>query len=326
MKIIEQLKQEFQNNSEINCFKSFQTLLTVFSQQCNVEEQEDNEDVVIIKEKIKANLEEEKIISTPHNTEAEYTKKGKQNVTGSKGFVTETCDKNNKTQFITDVNVAGASKADSKELPLMQDRLKKENRTPEEQYVDAGFANGKTILSSEKKDIKLEGPSSGRSQSIEGFAKEDRNLDIADFKVSVDDKSKEITIEECPNKQCPLDQKRSEKTNKINVHFVSEKCRACSLKKRCPVKIGKTVATFTVDEAAYAGAVRHHEYMENEGYRKQCATRAGAESLVNEIANAHGMRKAKHRKTSRINLQMIFSGLGCNTKRFLQHGEKYAYV
>ena len=48
-------------------------------------------------------------------------------------------------------------------------------------------------------------------------------------------------------------------------------------------------------EEQYAGAQRHHQYMEDEDYRKECAIRAGAESLVNEVANGHGARKARHR-------------------------------
>ena len=46
----------------------------------------------------------EKIINSPHKTDAEYVRKGNQKVTGHKGFVSETCDEENKTQFITDVN------------------------------------------------------------------------------------------------------------------------------------------------------------------------------------------------------------------------------
>jgi len=34
----------------------------------------------------------DKIISSPHNTDAEYTRKRKQTVVGHKAFVTETCD------------------------------------------------------------------------------------------------------------------------------------------------------------------------------------------------------------------------------------------
>jgi len=254
---------EFESNEDVNKLESFKTLETVFAQQCEVVETEDNLSTVEIKEK----PEGDKIINSPHNTDAEYVRKGNQKVTGHKGFVSETCDQENKTQFITDVNATGATRADSKELPELQERVEEAELKPETQYGDAGFVNGKTIISSEEKGIDLEGPSSGRSQSIEGFEKEDRPLDAADFKVTINEETKEITVEECPEGEVPLDQERSEKTGKVNVHFDANKCAECPLKERCPVKIGKNVATLTIDESLYAGALRHHQYMGDTDYR-----------------------------------------------------------
>jgi len=156
------------------------------------------------------------------------------------------------------------------------------------------------FLEAAEKGIDLEGPSAGRSQSIEGFAKEDRPLDVADFKVKIEDGTNELIILSCPNKELPLNQARSTKTGQLLVHFDHGKCKECPLNNRCPVKIGARVSTLTVGEAQYAGAERHHKYMGNSEYRKQCGVRAGAESLVNEVANKHGARKSRHRTEKRI--------------------------
>ncbi len=110
------------------------------------------------------------------------------------------------------------------------------------------------------------------------------------------------------------------------VHFDPGVCSACTYAERCPIKIGKRVATYTVDEAEYVGAVRHHQYMSNGEYRKECAIRAGAEATVSELTRAHGMRKSRHRKQSRTRLQLIFAALACNVKLFIQNGEQYAYL
>ena len=59
--------------------------------------------------------------------------------------------------------------------------------------------------------------------------------------------------------------------------------------------------------------------MSDQDYRKECAIRAGAESLVNEIANAHGTRKSRHKTEGRSRLQMTFAAIGCNVKRFIKH-------
>ena len=129
----------------------------------------------------------------------------------------------------------------------MQGRLEKSDMKPDELYADAGFVNGKTILNSQANDILLEGPSSGRSQSFETYNAEDRPLDVADFKVEIEEENKTVTVFSCPTKQAPVAQARSSKTGNILVHFVAAVCSRCQLKERCPVKIGKTVATLTLE-------------------------------------------------------------------------------
>ncbi len=119
---------------------------------------------------------------------------------------------------------------------------------------------------------------------------------------------------------------RSEKTGKTLVHFDASVCRECKVNTRCPVKIGVGVATLTIDEAAYAGAARHHQYMEDTNYRKRCAIRAGVEATVSEMVRVHGVRRSRHRTEGRTRLQLLFAAIACNVKRFIRHGELYGYI
>jgi len=312
----------FENQNEVKHYETFKTLKQVFSEQCEVRELPNNDEPeIVIKEK-----PDKRAINTPHNTDAQYVSKVKQHVTGEKGFSTETCEPENKTQFITDVNVTEATKHDSTENSEIQERLIENDFKPEKQYDDAGFVNGKTIIESKEKEIQLEGPTAGRSQSFEAYNSDSRPLDAGDFETTCIPGKDELIIHKCPADQKPISQKRSEQTGKINVHFDPDICRLCSLKERCSVKIGKRVATYTVDEAEYIGSMRHHKYMGNKEYRKECATRAGAEAMVSEITRAHGMRKSRHRKRTRTKLQLIFAALACNVKRFLRHGQNYGYL
>jgi hypothetical protein len=315
------LKCAFENHKQVQHYETFKILTQVFSQQCEAKDTIDAEPEIIIKEK-----PDKGAICSPHNPEARYVRKGEQRVTGDKAVVTETCDPENKTQFITDVDVIEATCPDSKEQPNIQDRLIENGFKPEKQYEDAGFVNGQTILDAKEKGIELEGPTAGRSQSFEAYDQEDRPFDAGDFDTTIDDKTNELMVNKCPNNQEPHDQKRSEKTGKMIVHFEPAVCSACPNAECCPVKIGKRVATYTVDEAEYVGAVRHHHYMSDSEYRKECAIRAGAEATVSELTRAHGMRKSRHRKQSRTRLQLIFAALACNVKRFIRHGEQYAYL
>ena len=315
------LKTAFEHHNQIKHYETFKILVKIFEQQCAIKATKDNDPEIMIKAQPDGDT-----ICTPHNIEARYVRKGKQRVTGEKGFVTETCDADNTTQFITDIEVTEATEHDSKQQPDIQERLIENEFTPEQQYEDAGFINGQTILDSHKNGIELEGPTAGRSQSFETYQDAQRSLDAGDFDTSVDEQTGQLTVNECPNHQTPKDQQRSEKTAKFKVHFDPAICSACPDAQRCPVKIGKRVATYTVDEAEYVGAVRHHHYMSNGAYRKACAIRAGVEATVSELTRAHGLRKSRHRARSRTKLQLIFGALACNVKRFIRHGEQYAYL
>lgn len=336
------LKTSFEDHHQIGHYQTFKTLAQVFDQQCAVKSEDDlstssdvdsDKELIEITENINSTEPEieirekpvgDKIISSPHNTDAEYTRKRAQTVVGHKGFLTETCDPENKVQFITDVNLEAATHADAKEISLIEQRLEDNNLKPEELYGDAGFVNGQSILEAAERSIELAGPSSGRSQSIEGFADTERPLDIADFKVQIDDETKELSVLSCPEAQVPIDQPRSEKTGKLLVHFNSDVCRSCAFSERCPVKIGVKIATLTVDEAQYAGAARHHQYMGDPEYRRKCGIRAGAESLVNEIANAHDGRQSRHRNEKGSRLQLLMAGISCNVKRFINFTQNCA--
>jgi len=312
-----QLKNVFENHNQVKHYKSFQILVHVFDQQCSVTTDSENTVKIVIKKS--PDGKGEQIISTPHNTDAQYTRKRDQVVTGHKIFATETCDPDNDVQFITDVNLEPAGHSDASEIGKIEERLEENGFKPEELYGDAGFINGQSIPDSANKEINLEGPSAGRSQSIENFSKEDRPLDVADFKVKIEDDTKELTILSCPADELPLDQVRSKITGQLSVHFDNEKCKKCSLKDRCPIKIGVRVATLTISEAQYAGAERHHKYMRDSEYRKKCGVRSGAESLVNELANKHGTRKSRHRTEQKSRLQVVFAAIACNIKRYLRH-------
>ena len=343
------LKTAFENHDSVKTYGTFQTLVTVFEQQCEITEgvviakkasvtdinasddsdptngpdasdtSEEHTNTPTPKIEIREKPLGEKIISTPHNTDAVYTRKRDQKVVGHKSFVTETCDPTNPVQMITDVNLEPATHSDSKEISPIEQRLIENDLKPEKLYGDAGFVNGESILESDGEGIDLAGPSSGRSQSFENYENEDRPLDIADFKINVDTGTDQPEVLACPAGNKPTDQHISSQTYKYLCHFDRTVCAVCEIQSRCPVKIGKSVATLTFDDKQHEGAIRHHRYMSDPSYRKECAIRAGAESLVNEIANSHGVRRSRHKTEKRTRLQLIFSALSCNMKRYMNY-------
>ena len=129
--------------------------------------------------------------------------------------------------------------------------------------------------------------------------KEGLHLDAADFNITIDEETKEITVEECPELEAHLDLGRSEKTGKVNVYFDADKYEECPLKGRCPVKIEKNIATMTIDNLMYVQPLRLHQlslinqYMGDTDYRKECAVRSGEDDLVNSKSKCSWNEKGK---------------------------------
>jgi len=312
----------FENHRQITHYETFKILYRVFTEHCEVKANPDEEEPeIVIKEKPDPGS-----VCSPHNTDVRCARKYNQLITGDKAFVTETCDPENKTQFVTDADVVKSTEHDSKQQPEIQKRLIENNFKPDNQYGDAGFVNGKTLVESRSKGIELEGPLAGHSQSLKDYDSQSRPLDAGDFDVTIESQTGELTVKRCPNNQIPKDQKRSKKTGKMIVHFDPVICKSCTYANRCPVRIGKRNSTVSIDEKDYAGAVRYHKFMESEEYRKKCHIRIGVEATVSELTRAHGVRKSRHRKQSRTKLQLIFAAIACNVKRFIRHGELYGYL
>ncbi len=87
--------------------------------------------------------EGDKIISSPHNTDAIYVRKLNQTVVGRKVFATETCAPDNAVQFVTDVKLERAIHADAREISVIEQRLEDNDMQPEKLYGDAGFISVK---------------------------------------------------------------------------------------------------------------------------------------------------------------------------------------
>lgn len=324
----------FDSHDPVKHQESFKALVTVFHQQCEgVENKEEKTSCeIVIREKPVG----DEIISSPHNTDARYVKKGKQPTCGQKGFLTETCDKDNKTQFITDAEVTPATTPDVKELPGIQKWLEEAGMKPEEPYANAGFVNGQTIGDSHNRGISLEGPSSGLSQSFSSVVKwrPDKSPPIYSMSciktVVVIGKPNLGNIQRPGNTPFAYIHPHVDRTHDsfyFTCRFAIEPLFYRRKQVRlCILKVGKRVATLTIDDASYRGASRHHQYMENTDYRKQCATRAGAEATVSERVRSHGVRKSRHRTENRTRLQLLFAAIACNVKRFIRHGLLHGYM
>ena len=90
-------------------------------------------------------------LQSPHDPDATYGHKGK----GYEAQISETCDKDNPYQVITATSVGGAHESDQNAVKPMLDQLDNSGMLPKEMQTDTGYGSGKNIVESAQRGVEL---------------------------------------------------------------------------------------------------------------------------------------------------------------------------
>jgi len=177
----------FGDDKAVSALPSFELVLRLFSEQCEVMDADDDggegdggegdggegdggegdggddndstPTVASTEPKIAVKLREPKTVSSdslqsPHDPDATYGHKGK----GYEVQISETCDDANGYQLITLVDVNGANESDQTRLVPLVDQLKTSDLAPSELLADTGYGSGKNIVEAGKRGVALLAP------------------------------------------------------------------------------------------------------------------------------------------------------------------------
>ncbi len=155
----------FEMNVAVAALPSFELLLRLFEEQCEVvvgeNEGDDGDEVAIGKKRVRlqAQVIEPKSVASdslqsPHDPDATYGHKGK----GYEAQITESCDEDNPYQVITGTAVNGAHESDHNALLPMLDQLEQSQMLPEELCADTSYGSGANIVECAKRGVNLQAP------------------------------------------------------------------------------------------------------------------------------------------------------------------------
>jgi len=106
-------------------------------------------------------------------------------------------------------------------------------------------------------------------------------------------------------------------TGKVSYRFEwSAHCHDCPLKEQC-VGAGQKHRTLVVGEHHTVLQERRREQT-TDGFRERLRVRNGIEGTQSELVRGYGMRRARYRGKSRLDLQLQLTGAACNVKRWLR--------
>lgn len=255
------------------------------------------------KKKTEAKKATKDTIQSPHEPEARYAKKRGKGWQGYKVQVTDTAD-DDKSHFITDIEVRPANENDNQALDAIQERLKERDLSPEKQYVDQSYMGGKHIASSREHGIDLRGyVQANASSKAEGFRLQDFEVDIAQAVVT------------CPAGKQSIRWSQVKGTKGVAYRaFFGKQCRACPFfnAKQCTTNTSGRRLDISLHHDELQ---KRRSEMQDPAFHKEMQIRHGIEGTISELVRKHGLRQARYRGRVKMQFQAYFTAVAFNLKR-----------
>jgi transposase len=166
-------------------------------------------------------------IESPYETEARYATKGTRHWVGYKVHLTESCDKG-LPHLITHVHTTPATATDVKQLGVIQDGLAHSELVPAEQFADAAYVCGSTLVASHARQIDLIGPT---YEDRTWQAKQGKGFDVANFHIDWGKKTVRCPRARQSSRWSETQTARGRRM--IHVDFSPDDCTPCPSRSLC---------------------------------------------------------------------------------------------
>jgi transposase len=250
------------------------------------------------------------MIQSPHDTEAQYSKKRQTEWNGYTVHVTETCD-DEAPHLITNIETVPATTPDKALTGTIHDHLAEKDFLPQEHLVDAGYVDIDEVVDSRDiHNIELLGPVPGntawQAKAGQGFATDS---------FLVDWERQTIT--------CPLG--RTSRTwysrrngfgnDVIEVRFDRHDCGSCSSRPLCTRSANRGRSLTIRPRTQYMALKKSRAYQQTTEFRERYKQRAGVEGTISQGIRAFGLRRARYIGLTKTRLQHSLTGAAINLTR-----------
>jgi transposase len=260
-------------------------------------------------------------ISSPHDGDAHYGKKGTTQWVGYKVHLTETCEED-APLLITNVETTPGPVADGDMTPTIHQALARKHRLPEQHLVDTGYLDAALLVSSRQDfGVDLYGPTRldyhWQAREGTGFAARDFHVDWERQRVT------------CPEGKAssswtPAVDGRDNEV--IKIKFSTTDCRPCPSRASCFRSTStkhqrRTVTIRRQAEFVALQAARHRESAAE--FRSTYGKRAGIEGTLSRGIRRCRLRRTRYTGLPRVHLAHLLTAVAIN---FLRLGEWFTAV
>lgn len=311
------LINRFADHAGLNDRPSYQALVMVFHQQCEIVE-----DKIVVKAKTGGAC-----VQNPSDMAATYDAHKGQ---GHKVQLVETCSAENDVQLILSALPQTAADHDANSLTPVLANLKDNNLLPESLLADTIYGSDENVQAAADLGVELVAPMPGMeplSTDTPVNAQADATSTSTPLeKLTIDDFAMDEStgkVDACPSGRIPLkvlyNQGANEDTTKIEMQ--PEDCESCPFREACPIektKKGKYTLDYTAKQRRQASRRREED---TAAFRERYAKRSGLESTNSGLKRKLGLGKLRVRGRPAVRHALYLKVAGWNMLRATASGK-----
>jgi len=292
------LIERFKENGQITAMSSYQLLVRLFKEQCDVEQDSQTSEQRV---SVKPNKEvPSDSLQNPSDPEASYDGHKGQ---GYQMQLSETYSQEEEGEktlsLITQGIVEGAHESDTDALIPLIEATRKRGLGPGKVLADAAYGSDQNCEKAKTLGVEVVSPVIGKPQ---GTA-----LTLTDFTFD-----SEAAVSRCPQGHAPV--KVKHKKRKHTVIFDFETCAHCPHVKDCPVKAGKKGYSLRYDDKTLRLA-RRRAAEETPEFQGEYRFRAGIEGTMSQLDRKTGLKHLRVRGLAAVRFCATLKALGINILR-----------
>lgn len=239
------------------------------------------------------------MIESPYDPEAHYSTKRDTTWKGYKVQVTETCDET-LPHLIVHVETTPAPVPDVAMLEPIHAALAAKDLLPGQHFVDAGYPDADSLVSSAAHSIDLVGPvaadTSWQKRQGQGF-------DVTGFTIHW-----QAQQARCPQGQHSIGWAPSHNTfgvEVIHVRFDPRDCRACPVRQQCTQAQTGPRTLKLMPQAQHEALQAARQRQETAEFKERYRLRSGIEGTLSQGTRALGLRQTRYIGLAKTHLQHI---------------------
>lgn len=288
------LIDRFADHAGLNDRPSYQALVKVFNEQCEIVE-----DKIQVRGKTGGNC-----LQNPSDPEATYDAVKGQ---GYKLQISETCSVDNDVQLITSVLPQTAAQPDADALQPMLEKLQERELLPEEMLADTAYGGDDNVQAAAALGVEVISPVAGPTTAA---TTDPAKLTIDDF--AHDERTGQVGA--CPTGRVPLQVVHDADSDTTTVHMSAADCDPCPHRQHCPVDPGPQgyKTSFTGKQRRLAGR-RCEE--KTTVFQDRYARRSGLESTNSGLKRRLGLGTLRVRGQKAVQHALQLKAAGWNLLR-----------